>query len=105
MTYCNLLLLIPTPIKVSNIYNYHFQITHSTRYVLGTVGCVVMYNGHVSAGTSTGGMTNKLAGRVGDTPINGAGNYANDRTCAVSGTGRGEDFMRHLVAYDISAQV
>ena len=48
-----------------------------------------MMNGSVAAATSTGGMTNKMSGRVGDTPIIGAGTYANDRTCAVSATGRG----------------
>jgi len=53
----------------------------------GTVGCVVFYKGDVAAATSTGGMTNKRAGRVGDTPIIGAGTYANNNTCAVSATG------------------
>lgn len=54
-----------------------------------TVGCVCMRGGHVCAATSTGGMTNKHAGRIGDTPVIGAGTYANDKTCAVSATGRG----------------
>ena len=57
----------------------------------------------LAAGTSTGGKSNKSVGRVGDSPIIGAGNYANNRTCAVSGTGDGEYFLRLLVAYDISA--
>jgi L-asparaginase / beta-aspartyl-peptidase len=71
----------------------------------GTVGCVCFYKSHVAAATSTGGMTNKLPGRVGDTPIIGAGTYANDKTCAISATGRGEEFIRHVVAYDISARM
>jgi beta-aspartyl-peptidase (threonine type) len=71
----------------------------------GTVGCVVMMHGHVAAATSTGGLTNKMAGRVGDTSIIGAGTYANDETCAVSATGKGEEFMRHVAAYDVSARV
>lgn len=70
----------------------------------GTVGAVALdKQGNLAAGTSTGGTTNKRVGRVGDSPITGAGNYANNRTCAVSGTGDGEYFMRLLVAYDISA--
>jgi beta-aspartyl-peptidase (threonine type) len=70
----------------------------------GTVGCVALdRNGNLCAGTSTGGMTNKKHGRVGDSPIIGAGTYANNRTCGVSGTGQGEFFMRWAVAHDISA--
>jgi beta-aspartyl-peptidase (threonine type) len=69
----------------------------------GTVGAVALdAHGHLAAATSTGGMTNKLYGRVGDTPIIGAGNYANDATCAVSCTGSGEYFLRGVVAYDVS---
>lgn len=71
----------------------------------GTVGCVCFYKNHVAAATSTGGMTNKSPGRIGDTPIIGAGNYANDATCAVSATGKGEVFIQHVVGYDISAQM
>jgi beta-aspartyl-peptidase (threonine type) len=71
----------------------------------GTVGCVCMFQGHVAAATSTGGLTNKMAGRIGDTPIIGAGTYANDRTCAVSATGKGEEFMRYVAAYDVSARI
>lgn len=71
----------------------------------GTVGCVCFYKSHVAAATSTGGMTNKMPGRIGDSPLIGAGNYANDRTCAVSATGKGELFIRHVVAYDISARM
>lgn len=70
----------------------------------GTVGAVALDRyGNIAAGTSTGGMTNKKYGRVGDSPIIGAGTYANNNTCAVSCTGHGEFFMRGVVAYDISA--
>ncbi len=70
----------------------------------GTVGCVALdMNGNIAAGTSTGGMTNKKYGRVGDAPIIGAGNYANNKTCAISCTGHGEFFIRSVVAYDVSA--
>lgn len=70
----------------------------------GTVGVVALDQfGNLAAGTSTGGMTNKRFGRVGDSPIIGAGTYADNRTCAVSGTGEGEYFIRLGVARDISA--
>ncbi|MGC9356200.1 MAG: isoaspartyl peptidase/L-asparaginase family protein, partial [Mariniphaga sp.] len=70
----------------------------------GTVGCVALdIHGNLCAGTSTGGMTNKKYGRIGDSPIIGAGNYANNKTCAVSCTGHGEYFIRLGVAHDISA--
>jgi L-asparaginase / beta-aspartyl-peptidase len=70
----------------------------------GTVGVVGLdKNGNLAAGTSTGGMTYKKFGRVGDSPIIGAGTYANNKTCAVSATGHGEYFIRGVVAYDISA--
>jgi beta-aspartyl-peptidase (threonine type) len=70
----------------------------------GTVGCVALdKDGNIAAGTSTGGMTNKRWGRVGDSPIIGAGTYANNLTCGVSSTGWGEYFIRGMVAYDISA--
>ncbi|HEU4647776.1 MAG TPA: isoaspartyl peptidase/L-asparaginase [Gemmatimonadales bacterium] len=72
----------------------------------GTVGAVALdASGHLAAGTSTGGTANKLPGRVGDSPIIGAGTYADDRSCAVSATGHGEMFIRHAVAYDICARV
>jgi beta-aspartyl-peptidase (threonine type) len=58
--------------------------------------------GNLAAATSTGGRTNKRFGRVGDVPIVGAGTYANNQTCAVSGTGKGEEFIRHAVAGSIS---
>jgi len=70
----------------------------------GTVGCVALdRQGNLSAGTSTGGMTNKKYGRIGDSPIVGAGTYANNATCGVSATGHGEFFIRWAVAHDISA--
>lgn len=73
-------------------------------YKFGTVGAVALDKyGNVVAGTSTGGMTNKKFGRVGDSPIIGAGTYANNKTCGISATGHGEYFIRAVVAYDISA--
>lgn len=73
---------------------------------LGTVGAVACdTNGDLAAATSTGGMTNKKFGRVGDTPIIGAGTYADNATCAVSCTGHGEYFMRGVTAYDIAARM
>jgi beta-aspartyl-peptidase (threonine type) len=72
----------------------------------GTVGAVALDSkGNLAAGTSTGGMTNKKYGRVGDAPIIGAGTYANNKSCAVSATGHGEYFIRSVVAYDISSLV
>ena len=72
----------------------------------GTVGAVAIdRDGNLAAATSTGGLNNKLYGRVGDSPIVGAGTYADNRTMAVSGTGTGEFFMRGLVAYDIAARM
>ena len=73
---------------------------------IGTVGAVALdKHGNLAAGTSTGGMTNKKFGRVGDSPIIGAGTYANNSTCAISSTGHGEFFIRAVVAYDISALI
>jgi len=72
----------------------------------GTVGCVALdQHGNLAAGTSTGGMTNKRWNRIGDSPIIGAGTYANNATCAVSSTGWGEYFIRAMVAHDISAMM
>lgn len=72
----------------------------------GTVGAVALdKNGNVAAATSTGGMTNKRYGRVGDVPIIGAGTYADNATCAVSATGHGEFFIRTVVAHEIASQV
>lgn len=72
----------------------------------GTVGCVALdAEGHLAAGTSTGGMTLKRYGRIGDSPVIGAGTYADDRSCAVSATGHGEYFIRYAVAHDIAARM
>ncbi|MCB9234641.1 MAG: isoaspartyl peptidase/L-asparaginase [Bacteroidia bacterium] len=83
----------------------HFQLDHTIDpdHKFGTVGAVALdVHGNLAAATSTGGMTNKKYGRVGDSPIIGAGTYANNQTCAVSCTGNGEFFIRGVVAYDIS---
>ncbi len=78
------------------------KLDHSEKK-FGTVGAVARdVHGHIAASTSTGGMTNKRYGRIGDSPLIGAGTYANDKTCAVSCTGHGEFFLRAVVAYDIS---
>jgi beta-aspartyl-peptidase (threonine type) len=78
-----------------NLKNYH-----------GTVGAVALdREGNLAAATSTGGYTGKLPGRIGDSPIIGAGTYADNRACAVSGTGLGEAFMRAAVAYDVAARM
>ncbi len=70
----------------------------------GTVGAVALdENGNLAAATSTGGMMGKMTGRIGDSPIIGAGTYASNKTCAVSATGHGEFFIRNVVAYDMSA--
>jgi L-asparaginase / beta-aspartyl-peptidase len=69
-----------------------------------TVGAVALdVHGNLAAATSTGGMTNKRFGRLGDVPVIGAGTYANNRTCAISATGKGEEFIKHTVSHDISA--
>lgn len=72
----------------------------------GTVGAVAVdQHGNIAAATSTGGMTNKQWGRVGDSPIIGAGTYANNQTCAISCTGHGEPFIRAVTAYDVSCLI
>ncbi len=72
----------------------------------GTVGCVALdRHGNLAAGTSTGGLTNKRFGRIGDSPIVSAGTFADNGTCAVSCTGVGEDFIRNAVAFDVSARM
>lgn len=72
----------------------------------GTVGAVALDGeGNLAAATSTGGYTGKLPGRVGDSPLAGAGTYADNRACAVSGTGLGEAFIRALVGYDVAARM
>lgn len=82
-----------------------FQLDHATKKdsKFGTVGAVACdQKGNIAAATSTGGMTNKKWGRVGDSPMIGAGNYANNKTCAISCTGSGEFFIRGVVAYDVA---
>jgi beta-aspartyl-peptidase (threonine type) len=89
--------------------NYSLDHTHQHLEELmkdkkfGTVGAVACdTNGNIAAATSTGGMTNKKYGRIGDSPIIGSGTYANDKTCAISCTGHGEPFIRAVAAYDVS---
>ena len=82
------------------------QLSEDNDWKYGTVGAVALDQaGHLAAGTSTGGMTNKRYGRIGDSPIIGAGTYADDATCAVSATGHGEYFIRGVVAYDVAAMM
>lgn len=72
----------------------------------GTIGAVACdINGNIAAATSTGGMTNKKYGRIGDSPVIGCGTYANNNTCAISCTGHGEIFIRAVAAYDVSALI
>lgn len=79
---------------------------HVDEKKFGTVGAVAIdAEGNLAAATSTGGLTNKSFGRVGDSPIIGSGTYANNNTCAVSCTGHGEYFIEHVVAYDISCLI
>jgi beta-aspartyl-peptidase (threonine type) len=79
------------------------SLDHTEDRKFGTVGAVALdLSGNLAAATSTGGMTNKKYNRIGDSPIIGAGTYANNQTCAVSCTGHGEYFMRAVVAYDVS---
>ena len=85
-----------------------FQLDHAKKKdsKFGTVGAVACdQNGNIAAATSTGGMTNKKWGRVGDSPMIGAGNYANNKTCAISCTGSGEFFIRGVVAYDVACLI
>ncbi|MFT4642748.1 MAG: beta-aspartyl-peptidase (threonine type) [Candidatus Azotimanducaceae bacterium] len=82
-----------------------FQLDHSVKKdsKFGTVGAVACdQEGNIAAATSTGGMTNKKWGRVGDSPMIGSGNYANNKTCAISCTGSGEFFIKGVVAYDVA---
>ena len=92
--------------------NYSLDHTHQRVEELmrdkkfGTVGAVACdKNGNIAAATSTGGMTNKKYGRIGDSPIIGCGTYANDKTCAISCTGHGEIFIRAVAAYDVSCLI
>lgn len=78
----------------------------NSEWKMGTVGAVALdMHGNLAAATSTGGMTGKKYGRIGDSPIIGAGTYANNQSCAVSATGHGEHFIRNVVAYDIAARM
>jgi L-asparaginase / beta-aspartyl-peptidase len=91
-------------VKDSDTYQLDHTIKDEKKF--GTVGAVAIdVNGNLAAATSTGGMTNKRFGRIGDTPMIGAGTYANNKTCAVSCTGHGEFFIRAVVAYDISCLI
>ncbi|WP_192820855.1 isoaspartyl peptidase/L-asparaginase family protein [Rufibacter sp. LB8] len=82
---------------------YMLDHTETKEKKFGTVGAVALDQaGNLAAATSTGGMTNKNFNRIGDSPVIGAGTYANNKTCAISCTGHGEFFIRHVVAYDIS---
>lgn len=82
------------------------DITKEIDEKFGTVGCVALdKNGNIAAGTSTGGMTNKRYNRIGDSPVIGAGTYANNATCGVSCTGHGEYFIRYAVAHDVHARM
>jgi len=86
--------------------NKESMILDNVGFQFGTVGaCALDKQGNLAAGTSTGGMTYKKPGRIGDSPIIGAGTYAKNSTCAVSATGHGEFFIKNVVAYDISAQM
>ena len=92
--------------------NYSLDHTHQGLEELmkdkkfGTVGAAACdKNGNIAAGTSTGGMTNKKYGRIGDSPIIGAGTYANNLTCAISCTGHGEPFIKAVAAYDVAAHM
>ena len=83
-----------------------FESHDNPDYKYGTVGAIALdKSGNIVAGTSTGGMTNKRFDRIGDSPIIGAGTYANNKTCGVSCTGHGEYFIRYAVAHDVSAMM
>jgi isoaspartyl peptidase/L-asparaginase-like protein (Ntn-hydrolase superfamily) len=83
---------------------HHGAISAADRH--GTVGAVALDGtGNLAAATSTGGFTSKMPGRVGDSPLIGAGTYADNETCAVSGTGSGEHFMRAVLAHTVSARM
>jgi beta-aspartyl-peptidase (threonine type) len=82
----------------------HDDENENENYIFGTVGAVAVDKaGNIAAGTSTGGMTNKAWGRIGDSPIIGAGTYANNNTCGISCTGHGELFIRTVAAHDVSS--
>lgn len=90
--------------KEFNKNKINASLNYESVNTFGTVGCAALdKEGNLAAGTSTGGMMGKKYGRVGDSPIIGAGTYANNNTCAISATGHGEFFIRNVVSYDISA--
>ncbi len=90
-----------TPERLKQLHEMQEKIKEGNH---GTVGCVVLDEyGNLAAGTSTGGMTNKMPGRIGDSPLIGDGTYANNKTCAVSCTGWGEKFIKNTVAFNVSA--
>lgn len=95
--------------KKAKKLNVDYQAAHQAldvEFKVGTVGAVALdKNGNIAAGTSTGGMTNKRFGRIGDSPVIGAGTFAENESCAVSATGHGEYFIRFNVAADICARV
>ena len=85
-------------------FRYNQLLNKKDENKYGTVGCVAIdFDGNIVAGTSTGGMTNKKWGRIGDSPIIGAGTYANNNTCGISSTGSGEYFIRTVAAYQVSS--
>jgi len=85
-------------------FRYNQLLSKKDEDKYGTVGCVAIdVDGNIVAGTSTGGMTNKKWGRIGDSPIIGAGTYANNNTCGISSTGSGEYFIRTVAAYQVSS--
>jgi L-asparaginase / beta-aspartyl-peptidase len=87
-----------------NRWNDHLKGLQNEKH--GTVGCVALdVHGNLAAGTSTGGMTNKRWGRIGDTPVIGAGTYANNKSAGISCTGHGEYFIRYVVAHEVSNMV
>ena len=102
-----------TAMRVDRVPNTYFSTDKrrrawekKVRYSQGTVGCVVRdAQGNLAAATSTGGLTNKKWGRVGDSPIIGAGCYADNRSVAVSCTGTGEEYIRRSIAHDLSARM
>ena len=92
--------------KIKNTDNFQLDHSKKDKKYLGTVGAVALdQHGNLAAGTSTGGMTNKKFGRIGDSAIIGAGTYANNATCAISCTGSGEFLMRAVTAYDVSCRM
>jgi len=93
-------------IEIKDTNKFQLDHKHNKDHKFGTVGAVACdKDGNIAAATSTGGMTNKRYGRVGDSPMIGAGNYANNKFCAVSCTGSGEYFIRGVVAYDVACLI